>query len=73
MLRVQIGAYPDENTAAQAWLDYNLPGLDVDVDSVDVPGLGRQVRLWAIGPASILKPLCGQMATHGQWCQGKGL
>ncbi len=67
-IRVHVASYRDEGAAAQGWLRYNLPGLSPDLDAVVVPGQGRFVRLYAVGPRDLVLDLCADAKTRGAWC-----
>ncbi len=67
-IRVHVASFRDESAAAQGWLRYNLPGLSPDLDAVVVPGQGRFVRLYAVGPRDLVLELCADAQTRGAWC-----
>jgi hypothetical protein len=66
--RALVGSYGSEAEAAQGWLTFNLPGLEPELEPVAVSGKKRLVRLYAVGPAEVVRQLCDDPVTRGDWC-----
>ena len=67
-LRVHVASYRNESDAARGWLSYNLPGLMPELTAVTLPGKGKFIRLFAVGPADQVHQLCDEMKTRGEIC-----
>lgn len=71
-LRLHVASYRNDADAAQGWLNYNLPGLMPELEAVQIPGKGRFIRLYAVGPAETMRQLCDDMNARGEQCLSPG-
>ena len=66
--RALVGAYASDEDAATGWMSYNLPGLTPQLEPTTIPGKGRFIRLYAVGPEDIVKRLCDEVRSRGEPC-----
>jgi len=67
-LRLHVASYRNESDAARGWLSYNLPGLIPELAAVTIPGKGKFIRLFAVGPSEQVHQLCDEMKARGEVC-----
>jgi TPR repeat protein len=68
VVRAHVASYRTDEDAANGWMAYNLPGLTPQLEPTSIPGKGRFIRLYAVGPEDVVKRLCDDQKARGETC-----